>query len=43
MCRKGNNSRLACDFLKDKIKNLYNIIGGINEYAKEFDPKMPLL
>lgn len=34
MCRRGNNSRLACEYLKDKIKILYNIIGGIENYAK---------
>lgn len=34
MCRRGNNSRLACEYLKDKIKHLYNIIGGIDCYAK---------
>ncbi|CAD8048466.1 unnamed protein product [Paramecium sonneborni] len=43
MCRRGNNSRLACEFLKDKIHNIYNIIGGIDLYAKLYDPKMPLL
>ena len=43
MCRRGNNSRLACEYLKDKIQNLYNIIGGIDLYAKLYDPQMPLL
>ncbi|CAK55902.1 unnamed protein product (macronuclear) [Paramecium tetraurelia] len=43
MCRRGNNSRLACEYLKDKTPNIYNIIGGIDLYAKLYDPKMPLL
>jgi adenylyltransferase/sulfurtransferase len=36
MCRRGNNSRLACEYLKDA--NVYNIIGGIDLYAKLYDP-----
>lgn len=38
MCRKGNNSRLACEKLCGKYQNLYNIVGGIEKYARLYDP-----
>ncbi|KAM3139876.1 hypothetical protein pb186bvf_008118 [Paramecium bursaria] len=42
MCRKGNNSRLACEKLKDRAK-VFNIIGGIEQYARLYDQNMPFL
>ncbi|EGR31558.1 hypothetical protein IMG5_107780 [Ichthyophthirius multifiliis] len=44
MCRRGNNSKLACEFLYKKgYKCLYNIVGGINEYGKQFDSQIPFI
>ena len=43
MCRRGNDSKLATDFLIDKcgVTNCINVEGGIAAYSKEVDPKIP--
>lgn len=44
MCRRGNQSRLMCDYLYGLgYRNLHNVIGGMNAFANQFDPDMPLL
>lgn len=43
VCHHGARSSQACMFLENfGIKNLYNLVGGIDAYAKAVDPSMPL-
>ena len=41
MCRSGVNSRKAVEFLLQNDIEAINISGGINEYAKKFDERIP--
>lgn len=42
MCRSGNRSGTACELLeKHGFSNVYNLQGGINEWAKKIDPSLP--
>lgn len=44
MCRRGNASKEATDFLitKCNIKNVINVQGGITEYILKVDSSLPL-
>ena len=44
MCRRGNASKEASDFLlnKCKVTNIVNVQGGITEYITIVDPTLPL-
>ena len=44
MCRKGNASKEATEFLINKynLNNIFNIQGGITEYITKIDPSLPL-
>ena len=43
LCWWGNASRKATEFLlKEGLKNIYNVRGGITEWIKVIDPSMPL-
>ena len=44
MCRRGNDSRLATELLINKcgVTNCVNVEGGIEQYSKEVDKKVPL-
>jgi rhodanese-related sulfurtransferase len=44
MCRRGNASKEATDFLLNKcnITNVVNVQGGITEYITKVDPSLPL-
>ena len=44
LCRRGNASREAVDFLinKHNVKNVLNVIGGITEYSIKVDSKVPM-
>ncbi|EAR85069.3 MFS transporter (macronuclear) [Tetrahymena thermophila SB210] len=44
MCRRGNMSRLAGnDLFKKGYKDVYNVVGGINEYGRDFDQSVPFI
>lgn len=44
MCRRGNASKEATDFLLTKfsLKNVVNVQGGITEYITKMNPQMPI-
>lgn len=43
MCRSGNRSGRACDYLSGKgFHNVANLRGGITAWAKEIDPSIPV-
>jgi adenylyltransferase/sulfurtransferase len=43
MCRSGNRSGRACQFLGGKgFNNVANLRGGITAWAKEIDPSIPV-
>lgn len=43
MCRSGNRSAHACDYLSGKgFNNVANLRGGITAWAKEIDPSLPV-
>lgn len=43
MCRSGNSATTACKLLTEKgFKNVFNLKGGINEWAKKIDPSLPV-
>lgn len=43
MCRSGSRSAQACKLLKEKgFKNVKNLKGGINEWAKKIDSSLPI-
>ena len=44
MCRRGNASKEASDFLLNqcKVSNIVNVQGGITEYITKVDPSLPL-
>ncbi len=42
-CRTGGRSARATEILKDLgFKNVKNLIGGVNEWARKIDPKQPI-
>jgi len=44
LCRRGNTSRNATKHLLEMgYENVINIVGGMNEYSRDFDPSVPLL
>lgn len=43
MCRSGSRSASACELLEKKgFKNVKNLKGGINEWAKKIDTSLPV-
>jgi adenylyltransferase/sulfurtransferase len=43
MCRSGSRSAKACGLLEKKgFKNVKNLKGGINQWAKEIDSSLPV-
>jgi adenylyltransferase/sulfurtransferase len=43
MCRSGGRSANACQFLEKKgFKNVSNLVGGVNAWAKEIDTSLPV-
>jgi len=43
MCRSGARSAKACEFLQEKgFKNVSNLKGGVNEWAKKIDSNLPV-
>ena len=43
MCRTGGRSANACRFLEKKgFKNVSNLVGGVNAWAKEIDTSLPV-
>lgn len=44
MCRRGNLSKEATEFLLNKCKltNVVHVSGGITEYINKVDPSLPL-
>lgn len=43
MCRSGSRSANACELLEKKgFKNVKNLKGGINEWAKKIDSSLPV-
>lgn len=43
MCRSGGRSAKACRFLEKKgFENVKNLKGGINQWAKDIDPSLPV-
>ena len=43
MCRSGSRSARACEYLsRNGFKNVKNLKGGINDWAREIDPSLPV-
>lgn len=46
LCRRGNDSQRAVSYLKnqqfDESVQFYNIKGGLHEYSKRVDPRVPI-
>lgn len=43
MCRSGARSANACKLLEKKgFKNVSNLVGGVNAWAKEIDTSLPV-
>lgn len=43
LCRSGSRSARACTYLENKgFKNVKNLKGGINQWAREIDPSLPV-
>jgi len=43
MCRTGVRSSQICEFLSNQnFQSVANLVGGINEWAKQIDPSMPV-
>lgn len=43
MCRSGARSANACNLLEKKgFKNVSNLVGGVNAWAKEIDTSLPI-
>lgn len=43
MCRSGGRSAQACELLeKEGYKNIKNLKGGINQWAKDIDTSLPV-
>lgn len=46
MCRRGNNSQLAVEQLKAALglrQGIVDIVGGIENWAREVQPGMPII
>lgn len=42
MCRSGNRSGTACTLLEEKgFKKVFNLKGGINDWARRIDSSLP--
>ena len=43
MCRSGKRSANACEFLQSQgFTNVSNLVGGVNKWAEEIDPSLPV-
>ncbi len=43
LCRSGSRSARACDLLEKKgFRNVKNLTGGINQWAKDIDTSLPV-
>lgn len=43
MCRSGNSSSKACELLQNNgYKDVFNLEGGINEWAQKIDSSLPV-
>lgn len=43
LCRSGGRSAKACDMLEEEgFKNVKNLKGGINQWAKDIDNSLPV-
>jgi len=43
MCRSGSRSARACEYLsRNGFTNVKNLKGGINDWAREIDPSLPV-
>lgn len=43
MCRSGGRSAKACAFLESEgFTNVSNLVGGVNKWAEEIDPSLPV-
>lgn len=43
MCRSGSRSARACEYLsRSGFTNVKNLKGGINDWAREIDPSLPV-
>lgn len=43
ICRSGSRSARACSFLEKRgFSNVKNLKGGINQWAREIDPDLPV-
>lgn len=43
LCRSGSRSADACQLLEEEgFKNVKNLKGGINQWAKQIDPNLPV-
>ena len=43
MCRTGARSSQICEFLSNQnFQSVANLAGGINEWAKQIDPSLPI-
>lgn len=43
MCRSGGRSAKACEFLTSQgFSNVTNLVGGVNKWAEEIDPSLPV-
>ncbi|SMO81857.1 rhodanese-like domain-containing protein [Fodinibius sediminis] len=43
LCRSGSRSAQACQLLEEKgFSDVKNLQGGINQWAKEIDPSLPV-
>lgn len=41
VCRRGNDSQLAVNMLKEKGIKAKDIIGGLNQWSKDIDTSFP--
>lgn len=43
ICRSGNRSGKACQLLAENgFNKTYNLVGGVNDWAKKIDPSLPV-
>ncbi|MDX1618970.1 MAG: rhodanese-like domain-containing protein [Balneolaceae bacterium] len=43
MCRSGSRSARACNFLENRgFSDVKNLKGGINQWARDIDPSLPV-
>lgn len=42
-CRSGNRSARACELmLQEGFSNVWNLKGGVNQWAQDIDPSLPV-